>query len=148
MCNLVTPTYSFSSALLARAAWASRSTSRWSRPVAILIFEKFFKGFAVKGKDVYRSHYQAVRSLVPKERLLEYNIKDGWEPLCKFLEQEVPRCSFPNGNEGEATQKLIRELKTREVKLAGGKLAILLAMLLVVYCSWCVACGRYPAVLG
>ena len=26
-----------------------------------------------------------VKATVPKERLLEFSVKEGWEPLCKFL---------------------------------------------------------------
>lgn len=40
-----------------------------------------------------------VRGLgLPRERLLEWSVKDGWEPLCKFLGKPVPDEPFPNGN--------------------------------------------------
>lgn len=50
-------------------------------------------------RDVYRRHYRAVRAAVPKERLLEYKLGSGWEPLCKFLGKEVPDVPFPHRNE-------------------------------------------------
>jgi len=36
------------------------------------------------GPHMYRLHNQQVHDMVPKGRLLEYNVKQGWEPLCKF----------------------------------------------------------------
>lgn len=40
-----------------------------------------------------------IRGLVPKERLLEWSVEDGWEPLCKFLGKPVPENEpFPHAN--------------------------------------------------
>ncbi|KAL8720092.1 MAG: hypothetical protein Q9225_002999 [Loekoesia sp. 1 TL-2023] len=47
----------------------------------------------------YNDHYESVRRVVPKERLLEYEVKEGWEPLCRFLGKEVPGEEFPNVND-------------------------------------------------
>ncbi|KAL6880772.1 P-loop containing nucleoside triphosphate hydrolase protein [Trichoderma novae-zelandiae] len=70
-------------------------------PMLAKFFEAFFEGdFPNRGKDVFRKHYEHVRSLVPKERLLEYKVTDGWGPLCEFLGDAVPKgCSFPNVND-------------------------------------------------
>lgn len=43
-------------------------------------------------------HCNMIRGLVPKERLLEWNVGDGWEPLCKFLDKQVPDDEFPHVN--------------------------------------------------
>ena len=50
------------------------------------------------GKWIYREHCDMVRGLVPKERLLEWSVQDGWEPLCQFLGKEVPDEPFPHAN--------------------------------------------------
>jgi hypothetical protein len=70
-------------------------------PMLKKFFDTFFEGdFPNRGKAVFKRHYQEVRELVPKERLLEYRITDGWEPLCKFLGQKVPDSQpFPNVND-------------------------------------------------
>ncbi|KAH0494590.1 hypothetical protein TgHK011_001207 [Trichoderma gracile] len=70
-------------------------------PMLKKFFDTFFEGdFPNRGKDVYRKHYEHVRSLVPKERLLEYKVTDGWGPLCEFLGDPIPKeCSFPNVND-------------------------------------------------
>ena len=36
--------------------------------------------------------------MVPKEDLLIWNVKDGWEPLCSFLGKEVPDGPIPHEN--------------------------------------------------
>ena len=47
--------------------------------------------YPARAKKIYLDHMARVRFLVPKERLLEMDIKEGWEPLCKFLEVPVPK---------------------------------------------------------
>ena len=46
----------------------------------------------------YRMHNHRVKSLVPPEKLLVYNVKQGWKPLCDFLGCEVPTVAFPHEN--------------------------------------------------
>ena len=45
---------------------------------------------------IHSAHNKDVRSNVPREKLLVFNVKEGWEPLCKFLEVPVPDQPFPN----------------------------------------------------
>ncbi|KAK0752869.1 hypothetical protein B0T18DRAFT_335703, partial [Schizothecium vesticola] len=52
-------------------------------------------------KRRYREHYDTVRGLVPPERLLEYQLGDGWSPLCEFVGRPVPDVPFPKVNEGK-----------------------------------------------
>lgn len=47
---------------------------------------------------VYEQHQQNVIELVPAERLLQYDVKDGWEPLCEFLNKSIPDEPFPRMN--------------------------------------------------
>jgi hypothetical protein len=58
-------------------------------------------------RPVYREHYDTVRRLAEKERLLEFQLKDGWEPLCKFLGKPVPECPFPRINDAAAIEEKI-----------------------------------------
>lgn len=43
-------------------------------------------GLLYNGKWVYRDYCNMIRGLVPKERLLEWSVEDGWEPLCEVSE--------------------------------------------------------------
>ena len=47
---------------------------------------------------VYRAHTEAVRRAIPAGRLLVYDVAEGWEPLCRFLEVPVPNAPFPYTN--------------------------------------------------
>jgi len=55
----------------------------------------------------YNEHNQNVINKVPKERLLVLNVKDGWEPLCKFLEVKIPSEPFPKLNDKDDINKII-----------------------------------------
>lgn len=53
----------------------------------------------------YEEHNRRVREVVPKDRLLEYSVKEGWEPLCNFLEiQNCPTTPFPKTNSARSLQ--------------------------------------------
>lgn len=43
----------------------------------------------------YRQHNTYVKATCPKEQLLVFNVRQGWGPLCKFLERPVPDVPFP-----------------------------------------------------
>lgn len=61
------------------------------------------KGVRAAVRQKYREHYEMVRRIVPKERLLVLRLSEGlrWEPLCDFLGKEVPGVEFPRVNESE-----------------------------------------------
>ena len=40
--------------------------------------------------EFYDQWVKDVIKTVPKERLLIFNVKEGWEPLCKFLDVPIP----------------------------------------------------------
>ena len=46
----------------------------------------------------YRSHLAYVKSKVPSDDLLLWNVKDGWEPICNFLNVPIPNEPFPTMN--------------------------------------------------
>ena len=48
---------------------------------------------------------QDVIDTVPSDRLLVWDPKDGWEPLCELLEVPVPDAPLPNVNDTENFQK-------------------------------------------
>ncbi|CAH0046122.1 unnamed protein product [Clonostachys solani] len=56
------------------------------------------RGICGNGRWIYREHNNMIRGLVPKEKLLEWSVEDGWHPLCKFLGKEVPVEEFPHAN--------------------------------------------------
>jgi hypothetical protein len=59
--------------------------------------------------SLYEQWNQAVQDYVPAARLLVWEVKDGWEPLCCFLGVAVPDVPFPHLNDREAFQMLVRQ---------------------------------------
>jgi Sulfotransferase domain len=49
----------------------------------------------------FEAHNNAVRAGLPKDRLLVYEVKEGWAPLCKFLDKPTPSDPFPRTNNRE-----------------------------------------------
>ncbi len=50
---------------------------------------------------VYRAHAEDVRRTIAPERLLAYDVSQGWAPLCAFLGVPVPDAPFPRTNTTE-----------------------------------------------
>jgi hypothetical protein len=46
----------------------------------------------------YEENIEAVKSIVPAERLLIHKLGDGWGPLCAHLGVAVPSDPYPHGN--------------------------------------------------
>lgn len=60
------------------------------------------KDLAIKS---YESHNKRVREVIPSDLLLEYNVNDGWQPLCDFLEvADCPTTPFPKSNSARSVQ--------------------------------------------
>ncbi len=67
------------------------------------LWERMFRGrfedraFAI---EAFNRHNEQVRRDIPADRLLVYEIRQGWEPLCAFLGLPVPEGKpFPHLND-------------------------------------------------
>ncbi|HMD52509.1 MAG TPA: sulfotransferase [Solirubrobacteraceae bacterium] len=49
--------------------------------------------------DAALAHNEQVRRTIPSDRLLEWSVAEGWEPLCEFLGLPVPDVPFPHVND-------------------------------------------------
>jgi hypothetical protein len=49
----------------------------------------------------FEAHNKAVIEAIPADRLLVYEVKQGWKPLCEFLDVPVPDEDFPRTNHRE-----------------------------------------------
>ena len=56
----------------------------------------------------YRRRTEQVRAAIPSERLLVFDVAEGWEPLCRFLGVPVPGTPFPRANSTEEFWKLVK----------------------------------------
>jgi hypothetical protein len=60
-------------------------------------------------------HTDAVRAAIPPERLLVWDVREGWEPLCAFLEVDVPSEPIPHLNDGKIFEDRIVEMALASV---------------------------------
>jgi hypothetical protein len=49
-------------------------------------------------------HEQAVKQAIPSDRLLVWDVTEGWGPLCDFLEVAVPAEPLPHANDRDTFQ--------------------------------------------
>lgn len=75
---------------------------KWTPMTRALFRGVFDDDFEKNGIKAYEDQYALVRRMVPKDNLLEYQIGEGWERLCDFLEVEQPEVAYPNTNEAAA----------------------------------------------
>ena len=60
--------------------------------------------------EVFQQHIAEVKQVVPAERLLVYDVQEGWEPLCRFLGVPVPEGKpFPHLNDTRQFQQVMRQ---------------------------------------
>ena len=54
------------------------------------------------------AHNEAVRATIPPTQLLEFEVRQGWEPLCEFLGVAAPDEAFPRSNHREEFWELVK----------------------------------------
>lgn len=78
--------------------WLLPSTWKHIRMTNTVIWDRLFDGrFTDKVHAIrrYQEWIEEVKRVVPADRLLVFDNKQGWEPLCKFLGKPVPPRAFP-----------------------------------------------------
>lgn len=75
----------------------------WARMVKRIIVDMFEGRIHDREHAIaaYNAHNERVRRTIPPERLLVYDVREGWEPLCRFLGEPVPAMPFPRANSAE-----------------------------------------------
>lgn len=48
-------------------------------------------------------------SRIPKERLLVFQVQEGWKPLCEFLDVPIPDEPFPRLNDTANMEKIFKK---------------------------------------
>ncbi|KAF9871474.1 hypothetical protein CkaCkLH20_11121 [Colletotrichum karsti] len=94
------------------------------------------KDGAEKARAKYSQHYDLIRRVTPKERLLEFDLADGWGPLCEFLGKPIPEEPFPHLNEQAWLDEKVRIIAVNGLKSIGRKLAVVAGALAVAGVAW------------
>ena len=66
-------------------------------------------------KKFWEDHIADVKAFVPEDKLLVYDVRDGWGPLCKFLGVEEPSEPLPHLNKKENFKKMLPKLMKGEM---------------------------------
>jgi Sulfotransferase domain len=78
--------------------------------IASLIWQGTFNGkFEDRAYAIERfhEHNEAVKSRVPKERLVVHEVKEGWKPLAAMLGVPEPQTEFPRLNDKVAFREMV-----------------------------------------
>ncbi len=87
---------------------------RWREMIEIILWQGLFDG---KFEDrahaisVFEQHIETVKQTIPADRLLVMHVKEGWGPLCEFLNVPVPDNPFPRVNDTAEFRKRIQVIK-------------------------------------
>ncbi|GHH66850.1 sulfotransferase family protein [Streptosporangium violaceochromogenes] len=84
----------------------------FSRMVGLTVEQRVFGG-RVDGPEhlleTFRANIEEVTAAIPPHRLLRFEVRQGWEPLCGFLGVPVPDEPFPRVNDSAAFERSARE---------------------------------------
>ena len=96
----------------------------WARTVTQLVDKLIWDGiFDGKIRDQsyaigkFEEHQRTVVDTIDHDRLLIFDVRDGWGPLCDFLDAEVPPTPFPHVNDSRRVHRLIRWIRLAKVGL-------------------------------
>ena len=95
----------------------------------------FFDQWRENARPTYRAHYENVKRLAPKEKLLMFDLEQGWEPLCKFLGKPVPDVPFPRVNETKAVQEKVQLYIEESLRRAAIRIGKQMIPVLVIFIS-------------
>jgi Sulfotransferase domain len=105
--------------LLAMFVPRMRHMKRAGRMINAIAWEGLFDGrfedkeYAI---EAFERWNEEVKKRVPADRLLVYDVKQGWGPLCEFLSVTAPQVKpFPHLNDEEVFRGRIRRMRTLSV---------------------------------
>ncbi len=78
----------------------------------------------------YNDHLNAVKADVPADKLLDYTVDQGWQPLCDFLGVPVPETEFPNINDAKQFKKNLKKLTFGAYVILGVATLVLIAIIM------------------
>ena len=90
----------------------------------------------VHAKKVYVDAHEEVRRLAPQGQLLEFSLKDGWEPLCKFLGKDVPNEPFPHINESKEFGRRMELIMQRTISRVARRLLPIMGAAMAATGAW------------
>ena len=96
--SIMNTIYPYSKQLLKSEDPQLRYSGKWAFEI---IWDRIFDGRLNEREhviDIFNQHNRSVINETPPEKLLVFEAKDGWEPLCDFLRVPIPNTHYPHTN--------------------------------------------------
>lgn len=79
---------------------APAEREHWEMSIEVILKQTFDMRLddRVYCTDIFRAREADVLATVPRNKLLVFDVRQGWEPLCAFLDVPVPDEDFPRTN--------------------------------------------------
>jgi len=96
------------SILLAPETWPEPARP-WLEMVTDVVVDRSLGGKTERDDLIaaFQAQEAAVKAEIAPERLLVFDVRQGWEPLCRFLGKPVPSSPFPRTNSKEEFFELV-----------------------------------------
>jgi hypothetical protein len=65
--------------------------------------------------EVYKRHNDEVKRRVPSDRILVYEVKEGWVPLCEYLGVPEPEEPFPRLNDAAQLRRGMKAVRVLSI---------------------------------
>jgi hypothetical protein len=99
----------------AMVARLNPSAAEVPRMLEKVMWDRSFDGRMIGGRrgdrqlavDFFHRHVDQVKAYVAPERLLVFDVAEGWRPLCGFLGLDVPAEPFPRINDAKAFNRML-----------------------------------------
>lgn len=75
----------------------------------------------------FNDWHNLIVKTVPEDKLVIYKVEEGWEPLAKMLDMEVPDEPFPDINDGNTITLIV---------MGGYYILVLVIPTIVLFCCW------------
>lgn len=83
---------------------SKESQEHWNRILSGAFGSALAKFYQFRDREsviaAYEQHNDEVKSAISADRLLVFDVKQGWGPLCEFLGVQFPQIPFPRANSG------------------------------------------------
>jgi Sulfotransferase domain len=96
----------------------------WMQSISTLIIQTLFEGdFESNAEIAYLRHYEKLEEKLKRlnRDYLDWEAQQGWEPLCNFLGNDIPRVEFPRKNARAEHDHRIAELVVVSVDPSEGR---------------------------
>jgi len=107
-----------------------REFQRLFKNLERVVFGGFVREVAI---ERYKQHVEEVKATVPPDRLLVFDVKEGWEPLCHFLGVPVPDEPFPHENVGsKGVEKILMRVIVSDLIKMALPVVLIVAVVIIV----------------